>query len=88
MAILSVTANHDHRLDDLSNINEIHFEGVFTAIFDQSQFGGGGISNSVFINGGVSGENRHVIEVHLSPGGTGFSAAGGACRPRAPWSSG
>lgn len=75
MAILNVTANHDYRLDDLSTITEIHFNGAFTAIFDQSQFGGSGISNSVLISGGPFDENTAVIEVRLTQGGTGFSAA-------------
>jgi Ca2+-binding RTX toxin-like protein len=72
MAILQVTASHDYRLDALSNITEIDFDGAFTAIFDQSQFGGAGISNSLLVSGFFDGADP-IIEVRLTPGGIGFS---------------
>ena len=75
MAILNVTANHDYRLDDLSNITEIHFAGAFTAIFDQSQFGGGGISNSALITGGAFDEILRSSRCASRRAATGFSAA-------------
>ena len=73
MAILHVTANHDYRPDVLNNIAEVDFDGAFTAVFDQSQFGGAGVSNSLHVNGGFFNGDDAVLEVRLTPGGSGFS---------------
>ena len=77
MTILNVTANHDYRPDTVSNTDQINFLDLYTATFNQSQFGGAGISNSLLITGGGGApyEGLPLVEVHLTPGGTGFSAA-------------
>lgn len=76
MALLQVTNTHDFRPDSLDpDITGIVFQGAFVATFDQAQFGTGKIANNVEISGGGFGDEIPTIEVFLTPGGIGFSAA-------------
>jgi Ca2+-binding RTX toxin-like protein len=76
MTSLLVNATHDFRPDNVNGTTEIDFDGAFTAIFNQSQFGGAGISNSLIVSSGLFDGDDPVIEVRLTPGGSGFSTTG------------
>jgi serralysin len=74
MATLTITADHDYKLDILSDITDIVFNTAdfTTAIFAASQFDNVAISQTVHITGDA---NRNDIRVVMNSAGT-FSAAG------------